>query len=849
MTTGSRSAIDSVEERLATLNLSAARLGYLLSAALMPAGVVLDWITQREHALSFLWIRLGASLVALVLFGVSHLPGAKRFAVLLGAGPPLVCGTGIELMILRLGGYASPYYAGLNLCILAVGVLYTWRWWQALAVSGCVVGLWLAPTVPRILDGDIDFRTFFNNLYFLALTAVIAVASAVIRYNAARREVEATRALERATDDLGQAFERLRELDRLKSEFFANISHELRTPLTLILAPIDQLLAVAKSEPVRRSLEVVRRNAERLMRLIDDLLDLARLDVGGLRLTLGVVDLDELCRKVVDAAKPTASARSLELTFESEGVREVHGDRHRLEIVFTNLVSNALKFTPAGGHVSVRVGTEHGVATVEVTDDGPGVPEPEREKIFERFYQVEGSVRRRHGGAGIGLALARQLVNLHGGMLSFRPNPSGGSIFQVTLKLGREHFRSEAIERRRAQTTAHPSRRWQDQPEDVEAVEAPAEAAEVQQIPFEKGRRARVLVAEDQDDLREFLVDLLSRHFEVTAVEDGEKALTKTREERPDLVLTDVMMPNVSGVDLCRSIKTDPHLKRTAVIMLTARPGAEAALEGYSVGADDFVAKPFHTRVLLARIQAHLKLRSLSLQLADHSRLALAGTLAAGIAHEVRNPINAILNAARVLNKPARVPNERRLFEVIEEGAERVVAIVSALDEQIRPADGTGLAECDVETGIESALHLLEHRMKTIAVHKRYEEHPRIVASVREINQVILNLLDNAIRANPGNIWLDIGRTNGSVFFKVSDDGPGVPDEIAAHVFDPFVTTRPVGEGTGLGLYLSRRIVEEHAGVIRLERRPGGGAEFVVEIPVRGMTESAGNSKGGPHTS
>ncbi len=807
----------------------------------MPAGVPLDWITQPEHASQFLWIRLGSALVALLMLGVAYLPGASRHVILLGAGPPLICGTGIELMILQLDGANSPYYAGLSLCILAIGVLYTWRWWQALVVSGSIVLLWLLPAVLQAMANQLDSRLFFNNLYFLFMTTVIAVASAAIRYGLAYREMESAVGLQRATRELAEAVDRLSELDRLKSEFFANISHELRTPLTLILAPVDELLASTRAGPARHTLEVIHRNAERLLRLIDDLLDLARLDAGGLRLVITPLDLSDLARKVVDAALPTAQARGLNLRFECSAVpSDTWGDNHRLEIVLTNVVSNAIKFTQSPGLITVRVRTHEGRPAVEVEDNGSGIPEQERGKIFERFYQVEGSARRRQGGAGIGLALARELVQLHGGTLTFHPAPERGSIFRMTLQTGRDHIRPEAIERRQAQVTGHPSRRWQDAGASDDTIGASAREAfdSLPPMPLQRGRRSRILIAEDQEDLREFLVDILGRHFEVIATSDGVKALERTRIDRPDLVLTDVMMPGMSGVDLCREIKKDPQLKQTPVLMLTARSGADAAVEGYGAGADDFVPKPFHARVLLARVHAHLNLRSLALQLADHSRLALAGTLAAGVAHEVRNPVNAIINAGRVLADTAPEGMSKKLLAIIDEGARRIVEIVSSLDEHVRPADGDGPSECDLVSGLESSLDLLEYRTHAINIHRSYATTPRVMGMVRELNQVFLNLLDNAVRAGPQNIWVAVEQSGDRTFVTIADDGPGVPEEIAQHVFDPFVTTRPVGQGTGLGLYLSRRIVEDHGGRLSLRRRAGGGAEFVIELAATAAAES-----------
>jgi signal transduction histidine kinase len=354
-----------------------------------------------------------------------------------------------------------------------------------------------------------------------------------------------------------------------------------------------------------------------------------------------------------------------------------------------------------------------------------------------------------------------------------------------------------------------------------------------ERVLLDRGRLPRVLVAEDEADLRGFIVGALSEAYEVDSASNGAEALELMKQNRPDLVLTDVMMPEVSGLDLTRAIKDDPSLRHIPIILLTARGENEAALEGYEAGADDFVSKPFHTKVLQARIRAHLKMRGLSLQLADQARLASAGTLAAGLAHEVKNPLNAAVNAAKVLaaGGSSRVPTEK-LMDVIIDALERINGVVSALDAHARPADGTDLAPCDVRKAVESTLNLLEHKLKgRVEVHQDYETTGDVYAPARAFNQVLLNLVDNSIRSGASKIWIELRQQDKLVSVSVADDGPGVPADMVHRIFDPFFTTRVEGEGTGLGLHLSRRIAQECGGELRYEPRPGGGARFVMEIP------------------
>ncbi|HKY39436.1 MAG TPA: ATP-binding protein [Polyangiaceae bacterium] len=825
------------EEWLADVNLSAARLGYVLAAVLMPGGVALDLFCVPDKVGEFLLIRLGASVIACAAIAASYLPMVGRYPVLLGAGAPLLCAVGIEIMILRLEGGLSPYYAGLNLCTLAMAVLYLWRWQQFLYGSGLIVAIWLFPTLPQLWRGEVEFAPFFNNLYFLTLTSVIAVTAGIIRFRAARREHEARSNLAKTSAELATTLERLQELDRLKNEFFANVSHELRTPLTLILTPVEDLLSRDVTPQLRSALSVIRRNAHRLLRLIDDLLDLARLDVGGLRLHVAEVDLVDLTSRVVEAARGAAEARGMSLEFSSEQASAlVHGDPHRLEIVLTNLLGNALKFTPDSGKVAVRVIASASGFSVEVEDTGPGIEAPELERIFDRFYQVEGSERRRQGGAGIGLSLAKKLAELHGGNVSVESQVGVGSTFTLSLPEGRGHFRDAVLERRRVKLEQHPRRRADDRvapaasPELSVLSEVAPPDSEV--VRMDRGRRPLVLVAEDEPDLREYIRSTLSPLFDLETAADGAEALTKVRARAPDLVLTDVMMPGTSGTDLCRAIKQDPRLRSTPVIVLTALSSTDNVLEAYSAGADDFVTKPFHSRVLLARINAQLRLRSVGLQLADQARLATAGTLAGGVAHEVRNPLNAVLNAARTLpDAKGRPEAEKKLLGVIVEGALRIDRIVGALEEHVRPAEGNAILQCDVQSGLRSSVQLLEHKMSGIAVHMAYESTRAVVASARELNQVFLNLIDNAVRSGAKNIWLRTADETQRVSVTVSDDGPGVPKEVAVLIFEPFFTTRPVGEGTGLGLYLCRRIVTDCGGTLQYHPREGGGAVFSIGLP------------------
>ncbi len=426
-------------------------------------------------------------------------------------------------------------------------------------------------------------------------------------------------------------------------------------------------------------------------------------------------------------------------------------------------------------------------------------------------------------------------MELHGGTIEATSTLGAGTTFTVFLPCGKDHIRPETIERRESAVQLPHGRRRAEDPSGV--TPAPgngptgAPAAAKPELPAGP-RRARIVLAEDNVELQQFIRGLLQAEFDLYTADDGDEAWAVINRERPDLVISDVMMPGRSGTRLCNDIKTDPALAATPVILLTARVGSEATLEGYAHGADDFVAKPFHPRVLLARVRAQLKLRALGLQLAEREKLAVVGTLAAGILHEVRNPVNSILNAARVLAGGVAAPDlAAKLLAVIADGAQRIQGITSALESHARPAESGSTALCDVHEGLDATFLLLEHRMADVPVHRDFAATARAAAPPGPLNQVFLNIIDNALRSGAKNLYVTTASDARTVTVRIGDDGPGVPVEVVQRIFDPFFTTRKVGNGTGLGLYLSRKIVEDCGGRIRYQGRRGGGAEFVVEIP------------------
>ena len=806
---------------------------------------IFDWLLEPALWGSFLAIRLSVATFGVAVALVCRSPGLQRwtweaFWVWLFA-----CGAGIAGMLPHVGDSVLQYILGYSLILYGAGLLPFWR--PRWAVTNIVAIVVMAPLAFLVWPSVSDTGDLVSGLFFVLTGAAASVVMAAFKYSLARRDFLTRVELATATERLGQALSRLEASDRLKNRFFANVSHELRTPLTLILAPVQAMQATEGDARRRRDLATVEQNAERLLRLIDDLLDLSRLDAGGLRLRLASVDLGALVHSNVERCLPAAEHKGLRLEVQVQGAPPaVLGDPHRLEIVITNLVGNALKYTPTGGCIQVRVRQVDQAVRVEVQDDGPGIPKDEVTQVFERFFQAEGSREIGAGGVGIGLSLARELVQLHGGAMDLDTEEGRGSTFSFQIPLGRDHIRPEAVERRGGVAERRvgqregqsPGRRATDAPPPTSVeVEAgpptdPGLLPDERPVRLERGRRPRILVAEDEESLGRFVADLLAPDCDVLQATDGEEAWRMVRAERPDLVLSDVMMPERSGLSLCRAIKTEPTVAGTPVILLTARAGFDDTLQAYAHGADDFVAKPFHPRILVARINAQLKLRALSAQLAQREKLAAVGGLAAGILHEVRNPLNALLSATRTLTTgKVGEAGQQRLLAVMQDAGERIHALTWTLDAHARPAEQGGPELCNLVAGLESTLRLLQHRLGQVEVLRDFQGETLARVQAAPINQVFVNLVDNAVKAGAQHLWLRVDATGPRPRVVVEDDGRGIPPELLPRIFDAFVTTAGPGEGTGLGLYLSRDLVERMGGSLVAEHREGGGARFTLELP------------------
>ncbi|MBN1560196.1 response regulator [candidate division KSB1 bacterium] len=429
-----------------------------------------------------------------------------------------------------------------------------------------------------------------NWAYFLWTSLLGAIVYSLYRWQLKRARFREKMALER------EHMQKLQELDSLKSNFMANISHELRTPLTLIMGPLDNILKRNTNDYIDNQLQMMRRNGRRLLQLINQLLDFAKVEAGTMKLAAVQMDIITFIKRIVASFMSAAERKNISLEFKADDrVLLCYVDSDKLEKVLANILSNAFKFTPQGGRIVVHIHREvkdnKDHARIAICDTGIGIDQQEIGHIFDRFYQIDGSQTRKQEGAGIGLALAKEMIELHGGSIDVRSQIDHGSQFIIWLPLGRAHLDDKDIVSGAID----------------ESIFAPheivAEPIEVEQKKISRLIKPLVLVVEDNGDVRSYLHDLLSPEYKVCEAQNGVAGFELAVDKMPDLIISDIMMPEMDGYELCEKIKTDECTSHIPVILLTARAGEKDKLSGLETGADDYIVKPFSEYELLARVK------------------------------------------------------------------------------------------------------------------------------------------------------------------------------------------------------------------------------------------------------
>ncbi|OJH37109.1 two-component system sensor histidine kinase/response regulator [Cystobacter ferrugineus] len=654
----------------------------------------------------------------------------------------------------------------------------------------------------------------------------------------------------RAYEEQKQRAEALAELDRAKTAFFSNVSHEFRTPLTLMLGPLEDLLASGRlPDEVRQPLELIHRNGLRLFKLVNTLLDFSRLEAGRVQASYQPTDLAALTAGLTSAFDSAMEKAGLRLRVECEPLPEpIWVDREMWEKVVLNLISNAFKFT-FDGEIAVRLRWRGQHVELSVSDTGTGIPPEEQSRIFERFHQVRGARGRSHEGSGIGLSLVRELVKLHGGDMRVDSTPGQGSTFTVCIPTGFAHLPRERLEAPLTQeSTGLGAAPFLDEASSWLATPPPApmQAPTAPEAPSARGLvpGGHILLADDNVDMRDYVRRLLETRFTVVAVADGQAALAAARTHVPDLVLSDVMMPGLDGLGLLRELRADPRTAAIPIILLSARAGEEATVEGLQSGADDYLVKPFSARELLARVEGALRLAR---ERAERERLAVERAefeqyLIGIVSHDLRNPLAAItLTATTLLRGTELGERQRKSIGRIFASAERANRMIRDLLDFTKARLGGGLpihpARLDFHALGRQVVDELQvaHPERVILLEQRGDGQAHWDGD--RMAQVLTNLIGNALHYSSTGTSVQVkalGEAETAVF-EVHNEGVPIPEGQLPRLFQPMQrgekTTDNAGRNVGLGLYIVEHIVRAHGGTIEVRSREGEGTTFRVRLP------------------
>jgi signal transduction histidine kinase len=647
----------------------------------------------------------------------------------------------------------------------------------------------------------------------------------------------------RAYEEERRRSEELAELDRAKTVFFSNVSHEFRTPLTLIMGPLEDELA-ERDAPLPKErharLETAQRNALRLLKLVNTLLEFSRIEAGRIQASFEPTDLARETAELASAFRSAFERAGLSLEVECPSLPEpIYVDREMWERVVLNLLSNALKHTFQGG-VTLRLSWHGDHVLFTVSDTGIGISRAELPRLFERFHRVVGARSRSHEGTGIGLALIQELVHLHHGSVAVDSEENLGTTFSLRLKTGSAHLPLDKVSAQpgskrtplRAREHVQEALQW------LPAQEQPSSRPSEPPARAEPGsKRPRVIWADDNADMREYVRRLLADQYDVCPVADGQAALAAVHQQRPELVLSDVMMPVLDGFGLLRALREDPETRSIPVILLSARAGEESSLEGLGAGADDYLIKPFSAKELLARVRTHLELarerqsRAEELERANHE----LGAFSYSVSHDLRAPLRAIDGFSKALlsDYAERLDEQgRHYLQRIRAGSQRMSSLIDDLLELSRIGRAP-LKRGTLELGRIAEAVASELRQREPSRTLTFEIAPGLstLGDERLLTIVLENLLGNAVKftAKTAHARIWVGREpRGERAFFVRDNGAGFDMSYASKLFAPFQRLHADSEfeGTGIGLATVQRIVARHGGRIWAEAAVRHGATF-----------------------
>ncbi len=854
------------EQEFHRINLQSLRVLSLVGGGLVIATAVLDYLVYPEHFQFFGIVRAVMALYGLSLFPISYIKRLQPYSSLLTMSGMIVVGAGIAYMI-RVLGYEDPYYAGLNLIYLCA-MLVPWGFRNTLAVCMVVYGFYLVPILLFDLHA-VEMSPFVNNNVFQLETIIIALV--VNHYQSRRRRNEIVNRL-----TIAQQANELEEIDKYKREFIANITHELKTPLAIVMGNADIILEQTEDERLRDGIFLIRRAAFQLANHVDRIIAVANVDDPDAKPDLGNYDYCGVVQNVSTMFE--SRAREENITYALNvipGPLVVNIDVVRIEETLSNLIQNAFKFTPAHGIITVTVGTDGEQVYTEISDSGVGIPADQIDKIFDRMYQADEVLSKRHSGIGLGLYISRKNVEMNGGDISVHSRQGKGTSFRFSLPL---HVDQSAVvknqpwdgedrrgqPRRSGQERRHgPDRRTVErrkafeyqQQMGLDELARMTYADNVRDYESHNPALPTILILEDNAGMMKVIVEALREQYNLLLAFDAFEGLRKLEAHSSEvaLILSDIMMPGMSGFDFCKKIMAEEAHQHIPLIFITALMNQEDQLKGYDAGATDYIVKPYNIKILKEKVDHWISRRQYEMLLKGTSgsleqRVAQLSRIKDIILHEIRNPIqmiegaNYFIGQLRDTSADNASEEEKRLWENVRMLGQGIEALTSVLKTtgQLDVNELQMIQAVGIEDVIQEAVVQTRHLLGSVALDINIADFDDLAIDCdrRMLVQVLVNLMRNGIEAigeanREGGGRIEVTRElvdEKNVLIKVTDNGIGMAPETVNQLFRFKYTTKK--DGTGVGLYFSKMILKLHEGSIYAVSEKGVGTTFIMHLPL-----------------
>jgi signal transduction histidine kinase len=673
--------------------------------------------------------------------------------------------------------------------------------------------------------------------------------------------------LQVAHKNLRELYGKVQEVDKIKMQFFSNVSHELRTPLTLILGPTETMLNEDHlTSGDRRNLEIIQRNSRILLKHVNDLLDVAKMEAGKMTISYFEVDLVKQVRFAMANFESAMESKKINFHLTAPDHLTVQVDDEKIQNILMNIFSNALKYVQNGGRVECLVKKDNLTATIEISDNGPGIPREQRKSIFDRFKQGDGSLTRLVGGTGLGLSIVKDFVELHNGRVEVTETPGGGTTLTINIPLlaplETEVKKTESI---------NPSQHGVVQLTEENSNQHVTLKSLNPGLPF-------AIVVEDNPDMREFIFNTLKEEFQVITASNGEDGLEKIFRLKPDVILTDVMMPKMSGDKMVEEIRKNPDFNSTSIILLTAKIDDDLKIKLLGDGCQDYLSKPFSRKELLLRtrnlvvmkkstellsselslksndiyelsrelslrkreLQNSLDVTSVALEQAEKAS-EMKNRLLTTISHELKTPLTTLILNAELVRRKEKILHSAINIKRILDSSKRLLELIENLLDYADLESGKltiNEALVDPEDIINKVSEEVREflQLKNLILEVQTSSIRPIHVDPRLVHIILHNLLTNAIKYTAeGIVSINVAVEPKQLILSVSDTGAGISKENLTRIFEPFEQLESIRHkglsGVGLGLSFVKGVIDALDGKCEVHSELGKGSVFTVTIP------------------